>query len=207
MSNEVFVFDATTENFPTIVIENSNKIPVVAEFMGVWSEPCFIVEEIYSKLAVEFAGRFIFAKVDIDEQPELCEQYGIENVPAILVFHQGELARVDIGQMTEREARALLRDFGIFNENDVLREQAREKHLAGDTPAAIMLLTQAIRSNPADTSVAMDMVQVFIDIGHAHGGIDQSRPHAAQGDGDCGIDKGFLGLASIMRESNISTTT
>ena len=166
MPNEVFVFDATTENFPAIVIENSNKIPVIVEFMGVWSEPCFIVEEIYSKLAVEFAGRFIFAKVDIDEQPALSEQYGIENVPAILVFHQGELARVEIGQMTEHEARVLLRDFGIFNENDALREQAREKHLAGDTSAAIMLLTQAIRSNPADTHVAMDMVQIFIDIGN-----------------------------------------
>lgn len=166
MSNDVFIFDATSNNFPSIIIENSKKIPVVVEFMGVWSEPCFIVEEIYSKLAVEFAGRFIFAKVDIDEQSALREQYEIENVPVVMVFHHGEVVRVEMGQINEAEARALLSDFGIVNENDVLRQQARDKHLAGDTPAAIMLLTQAIRSNPADTHVAMDMVQIFIDIGN-----------------------------------------
>lgn len=166
MSNDVFIFDATSNNFPSIIIENSKKIPVVVEFMGVWSEPCFIVEEIYSKLAVEFAGRFIFAKVDIDEQSALREQYEIENVPVVMVFHHGEVVRVEMGQINEAEARALLSDFGIVNENDVLRQQARDKHLAGDTPAAIMLLTQAIRSNPADTRVAMDMVQIFIDIGN-----------------------------------------
>ncbi len=45
-----------------------------------------------------------------------------------------------------------------------LRQQAREKHLEGDTKAAIMLLTQAISENPKDVSVALDMVQIFLDI-------------------------------------------
>ena len=71
MSKEVFIFEATTNNFPTIVVENSKKVPVVVLFTGVWSELCFVVEDIYSKLAVEFAGRFIFAKVDVTNKMEL----------------------------------------------------------------------------------------------------------------------------------------
>jgi len=52
-----------------------------------------------------------------------------------------------------------------MSESDVLREQARSKHLAGDTVEAISLLTQAIQKDPRNTMVAMDMVQIFIDIG------------------------------------------
>jgi len=50
------------------------------------------------------------------------------------------------------------------NQSEVLREQARSKHMAGETAEAIGLLTQAIKQDPANTRVAMDMVQIFIDI-------------------------------------------
>ena len=73
--------------------------------------------------------------------------------------------RFDMGQINEDEARDILREQGISHESDDLREQAREKHLAGDTQTAIILLTQAIQKNPSNTRVAMDMVQIFLDIG------------------------------------------
>jgi putative thioredoxin len=46
-----------------------------------------------------------------------------------------------------------------------MREEAREKHLSGDTSAAILLLTEAIQKDPGNTRIAMDMVQIFIDLG------------------------------------------
>jgi len=165
MSQEVYNFEVTQKSFPSLVLENSNKIPVVVEFMGVWSEPCIAVEGIFSRLAKEFAGQFIFAKVDMNEQPELGSQYQIENVPTLVVIKDGQTVRVDMGQVNEDEARALLKEQGISHESDDMREQAREKHLAGDTPSAIMLLTQAIQKDPSNTRVAMDMVQIFLDIG------------------------------------------
>ena len=48
---------------------------------------------------------------------------------------------------------------------DLIREQAWEKHLSGDAPAAIMLVTEVIIADPSNTRVAMDIVQLFIDIG------------------------------------------
>ena len=71
MSKDIYIFEATTENFDQVVIQNSNKMPVVTLFMAAWSEPCFVLTEFFSKLAKEFAGQFIFAKVDIDEQQAL----------------------------------------------------------------------------------------------------------------------------------------
>jgi putative thioredoxin len=58
-----------------------------------------------------------------------------------------------------------LKFFGVFRESDDLREQAREKHMAGDTVEAIKLLTEAIQKDPSNVRVALDMVQVFLDIG------------------------------------------
>ena len=165
MSKEAFVFEVSEQSFGKYVLLNSHKIPVFVEFMGIWSEPCVLMADLFADLAKEFAEEFIFARVDIDEQAELCKQYDIENVPTMLVFKDGEVVRKEVGQLQEVEARRLLKDFGVYRQSDLLREQARDKHLAGDTSAAIVLLTEAIKNDPANTRVAMDMVQIFIDIG------------------------------------------
>ncbi|MGD8484603.1 MAG: tetratricopeptide repeat protein [Thioalkalispiraceae bacterium] len=164
MDKEVYIFEVSESSFNTSVLLNSSKLPVVVIFMNVWSEPCAILADTFSRLAREFAGQFIFAKVDIDEQPALREQYNIENVPTLLVFKDAQQVRTELGQLNEDEARALLKDYGVYNESDEMRIQAREKHLSGDTPGAVMLLTEAIKKDPANTRVAMDMVQIFIDV-------------------------------------------
>lgn len=143
---------------------NSHRLPVVVEFMGVWSEPSVAMSDLFASLATVFAGEFIFAKVDTDEKTELRDEYEIKNIPTLIIFKNGELPRKEVGQLQEAEARALLRDLGVFRVSDVNREQAREKHLAGDTSAAILMLSEAIKQDPSNTRIAMDMVQIFIDI-------------------------------------------
>lgn len=162
---DVFIFEISKTSFNSSVILNSYKIPVFVEFMGVWSEPCIRLADSLADLAKEFAGQFIFAKVDIDEQPELGKEYGIENVPTLKVFRDGEVVRSEEGLIQEDELRSLLKAYGVARESDELREQARQKHIAGKTVEAISLLTQAIQQDPANTRVAMDMVQVLLDIG------------------------------------------
>jgi putative thioredoxin len=165
MGKEAFVFEVSEKSFNRSVILNSNKVPVLVEFMGIWSEPCVVMADLFADLAKEFAEQLIFAKVDIDEQPALDEQFKIENVPTLIVFKNGQAIRTEIGQPHEAEARDLLKDLGIFRESDAVREEAREKHLSGDTSAAILLLTDAIQKDPTNTRIAMDMVQIFIDLG------------------------------------------
>ena len=162
--NEVYIFDVTGSNFNTSVILNSHKLPVLALFMGAWSEHCIVMADTFERLAKEFAGQFIFARVDIDEQPELRQEYAIQNVPTLKIIQNGDVTQTEEGMIEEDEARELLKRFDIFRESDELREQARVKHLAGDTIAAVTLLTQAIQQDPGNTRVAMDMVQIFIDI-------------------------------------------
>lgn len=202
MAKEVFVFEVNQKSFDQYVLLNSHKIPVIVEFMGVWSGPCVAMELLFSGLAKEFAEQFIFAKVDIDEQQELRKEHKIENVPTIMVFKDGKLVRTETGELKDAEARQLLKDFGVFHQSDLMREQAREKHLAGDTHAAIIQLTEAIQADPSNTRVAMDMVQIFMDMGE----LDQAngllnRLPAACLESDIGKAlKGQLALATFAEK-------
>lgn len=161
---EVYIFEVTADNFKSTVISNSEKIPVFVMYLGAWSEHCYKLQYILSDMAKEFAGQFIFAKVDIDEQPELREEYNIVNVPTLKVFNGGEVVHTEEGVIEEDEIRGLLKSYGIFRESDDLREQAREQHMSGNVIEAITLLTKAIKLDPGNTRIAMDMVQVFLDI-------------------------------------------
>lgn len=165
MSQDVLVFDVGESGFGRYVVDNSHKLPVLVEFMGVWSEPCVRMSDDIAGLAGEFAGQFVFAKVDIDEQPALAKQFNIENVPCLLLFQNGEVSFTQEGQLQADELRVLLKGVGVFNEADALREQARHAHMSGNTEDAIVMLSQAIQQDPSNTRVAMDMVQIFIDMG------------------------------------------
>ena len=166
MSNEeIYIFEASQNNFNTSVILNSHKLPVLVLFQGVWSEHCLVLADTITAFAKEFAGQIVFAKVDIDEQPELRQEYRIENVPTLKVFKNGEVVRTEQGLMGEDEIRALLKDFGVFRKSDALREQARQQHMSGDSVTAVKLLTEAIQKDPGNVRVVMDMVQVMLDMG------------------------------------------
>lgn len=71
MSKQALVFEVGESGFECYVIENSHKVPVLVEFMAVWSELCVVMADALADLEVEFAEQFVFAKVDIDEQSEL----------------------------------------------------------------------------------------------------------------------------------------
>lgn len=165
MSNtSAFIFEVSRNSFDTSVIQNSHKIPVLVEFMGVWSGPCIQMSETLAVLATEFAGQFVFARVDIDEQTELVKEYDVKNVPTLKVFKDGQVVQSEEGQLHQEELRALLKGYGIYHASDELRQQAREQHISGNTVQAIQLLTEAIQQDPGNTRVAMDMVQIFLDI-------------------------------------------
>jgi len=158
------IFEVSQNNFEDLIIHNSTHLPVVVEFMGVWSEPCIKTEYALSDLAKEFPGDFIFAKIDIEEQPELKDKFSIVNIPTVLVFKDGIEVQREEGELRSEELRVLLKHYGVYRESDELREQAREMHMSGDTQSAIMLLTKAISSDPSNARVVLDMIQIFIDM-------------------------------------------
>ncbi len=195
---EVFIFEVSKQNFESTVIQNSSKIPVLVEFMGIGSGPCIQMSEEISGLAKEFAGQFIFAKVDIDEQADLMKDYGVKNIPNLQVFVDGKVVQTQDGLMTQDELRLLLKEFGIYSQVAEMCQQAREKHIAGDPIGAIQLLTNAMKQDPSNTDVAMDMVQIFIDLNEldqAEGLFNQLPDRAKDSD----MGKMLIGQLTFLR--------
>ena len=197
---EVYIFEVSKSSFDASVLQNSHQLPVFVEFLGVWSDISIQLEYSLASLAREFAGQFVFAKVDIDEQQELREQYQISNVPTLKIFKDGEEALSLEGMIEEQELRGLLKSQGIFRESDEMRELARQKHMAGDTIEAVTLLTQAIQKDPGNTRVAMDMVQIFLDMGE----LDQAQSlfdRLPENDRNSDIGRALLGQLTFKQQA------
>jgi len=106
MNKQAIIFEVSERSFDKYVIGNSDKAPVFVLFMNVWAEPCIQAADMFSALAKKFAGQFILAKVDIDENKALVERFEIENVPTLKVFIDGKVSLTEVGQISEDEARA-----------------------------------------------------------------------------------------------------
>jgi len=164
MSKQAMIFDVTSSDFKKYVLDNSDKAPVFVFFIDLRSVVCAQMHDIFTELATEFAEQFILAEVDVSENKALVKQYKILTTPTLKVFIDAkEVFSID-GELSEEESRDLLHTFDIVSEIEQMRNQARELHLKGDTTEAIVLLSDAIKQDPSNTKIAMDMVQIFIDL-------------------------------------------
>jgi len=83
------------KNFVSEVLESS--VPVLADFWATWCGPCMMLSPILSELAEEKEGFVKIAKINVDECPGLCAQYGISSIPTVLMFKDGRLCATSVG--------------------------------------------------------------------------------------------------------------
>ena len=86
--------EITDGNIKEII--NSGK-PVVVDFWAEWCGPCRMVGPIVEELAKEFEGQVVIGKMDVDENVETPNEYGIRNIPTILFFNDGQVVDKQIG--------------------------------------------------------------------------------------------------------------
>lgn len=87
--------ELNTNNFAAEAL--NSELPVLVDFYAPWCGPCRMLAPVLEQLAGDFAGRVRFAKVNVDDAPELAQRYRITGVPTLMVFHRGQVADTMVG--------------------------------------------------------------------------------------------------------------
>lgn len=160
-----FSFDVSLQDFQTQVLEAAMQVPVVVDFWAPWCEPCKVLKPLLEKLAEEYKGRFLLAKVNSDENPELAQHFGVRSIPSVKVLYQGQLVDEFNGALPEGQIREFLDRIALPDAGGNLREEAAALVAEGRLDEALAVLVQASQANPQDQAIQLDAVEVLMQLG------------------------------------------
>ena len=148
MTDSPHIVQLDEQNFMEVVVDGSQTTPVLVDFWADWCEPCKALMPILEKLAVEYAGAFVLAKLDTERFPGIAQQAGIRSLPTVMLFSGGRPVDQFMGAQPETEIRRFLEthvgppagDGGAEEPGDTVLAQAmalfEQGDAAGDLRAA-----------------------------------------------------------------------
>jgi putative thioredoxin len=177
------MIDITTENFETEVILASQTTPVLVDFWAPWCGPCKSLGPILEKLEADYAGRFVLAKVNSDEQQELAGAFGIRSIPTCVLMVNGKPVDGFMGALPEGQLRAFL-DKHLPAE-DALQarvevEEAQEQLASGDVDGALARMAEALAADAGNDDLRFDYVKLLIGSGYLGDAAHALAPALAQ---------------------------
>jgi putative thioredoxin len=102
------VIDVDEAGFERDVLQRSAEVPVVIDFWAEWCQPCKQLSPVLERLAVEYNGRFLLAKIDVDANQMLMQQFGIQGIPAVFAVVAGQALPLFQGAAGEAQIRQTL---------------------------------------------------------------------------------------------------
>ena len=152
------VIDVTTERFQDDVLEKSMQVPVLVDFWATWCAPCKTLGPILEKLAAEYNGAFLLAKVDVDAEQQLAGYFGIRSVPTVVLLKDGQPVDGFPGALPEAQLRQFLSQHGVEPLAAAEPEVAAEPDPAARDPhAEIAALRAIIAAEPDKDEHKLDL--------------------------------------------------
>lgn len=161
MADSAHTANVTQQTFDRLVIEQSQRVPVLVDFWAAWCGPCQSLMPVLAKLAQEYGGKFFLAKVDTDQEQALAGKHGIRGLPTVKIFRNGAVVNEFSGVQPEKTIRALI-DRYVARESDTQLEQALRSEAEGNRAEAVDLLTQARKTDPANDRVKLHLGRMLI---------------------------------------------
>jgi len=93
------------------VLLKSESRPILVDFWAEWCGPCRLLAPIFEKLSEKYSDKMVFAKVNVDECPDLAEEYGVMAVPTLILFVNGAEAERIIGLVPEKRIESLIKKY------------------------------------------------------------------------------------------------
>jgi putative thioredoxin len=177
----VTVIDVTEASFQVEIIERSMTVPVVIDFWAEWCGPCKQLSPVLEKLAVEAAGSWVLAKIDVDANPRLAQAFQAQSIPMVVAIIGGQMVDAFLGAMPEAQVKQWLTqvlsvaaqlgvqtgaapaaDGGDEAVDDLppALAAARDAMETGDLDAAARALEKALVDAPADPLAKSWLAQV-----------------------------------------------
>lgn len=166
--------DVGADNFKQVVLEGSKKTPVIIDFWAPWCAPCRALKPVLEKLAEEYGGRFVLAKINSDENQEIAASLGVRSIPAVKAVVDGKLADEFVGALPEGQVRAFI-DRLLPSPSDLVCRQADELVAAGRNGDALALLDEALRLNPKNEAARVGRVEALLALNR----VDEARAEFA----------------------------
>jgi thioredoxin 1 len=101
--------NVTDSAFEKSVLQS--PVPVIVDFWAPWCGPCKMVGPILEKLAKEYSGKLVVAKVNTDEHSEWASKYGVQGIPTMLFVSGGKIVHRQVGALPERMLRDVVSQF------------------------------------------------------------------------------------------------
>jgi len=164
MSDTPFVINIDgMESFQANVLELSAQLPVVVDFWAEWCEPCKILVPILTKLANDYQGEFILAKVNCDEQQDLAAQAGVRNLPTVMIFKDGKVVDNFTGAKPENEIKEIIDKYVNADPVTDAINSAFELFKRGEEEQALEALKSLNAAYPENFKVHFAIAELYLE--------------------------------------------
>jgi len=157
-----FIVNIDESNAAQLLIDESHKRPVVVDFWADWCEPCKVLMPLLEKIANEYKGAFLLAKVNADQQQMITQQFGVRSLPTVMVMQNGQPVDGFAGAVPEGQVRQMLEKY-LPKPWDGLLEMAREAMESGDFARALTPLRQAWEDSGRQLDITLSYARCLIE--------------------------------------------
>jgi len=168
MTDLPHVFDATTATFEADVLQKSLQTPVLVDFWAPWCEPCKTLGPLLEKLAADYNGAFVLAKVDVDAEQQIAAAFQIRSVPTVYLVKGGQLVDGFPGALPEGQLREFLSQHGIVPAEPTVAAEEEAPPL--DPQEQVDVLRAQISAEPDKDELKLDLALALLQIG----GVDEA---------------------------------
>ncbi len=177
------VVDVTDADFERVVVEGSKERPVVLDLWASWCGPCKTLGPILEKVAQERNGAFLLARLDVDANPMVSGALGVQSIPTVVAFRDGEPVNGFVGAYPEAEVNRFI-DTLLPTEAELVTEEAIAEEESGDLEGAEQRYREALGSDPDNRDAAVGLGRILAERGEDDAALELVKPHLPHPDAE-----------------------